>query len=628
MQSGSNGRHRRSARYDAPAQRPATVPDSAPSSRNTSAAQPGQPYYSQTQWPTPPSGYAQRGSSYQQPPAPNPPNSQPQPYYYQQPPQQQWTQPVYGNGSPAGGGSPAGNGSPAGGGSHGGNRGGSKGGNTANPGKNPPRKNKLGSFLGSLLRWIVIVVIAGGIIAVGLSVAQDSMQQQQAQAYVASFDDKFIHGVYVDGIHLGGMTLQEGTDAVVQQAQQRNDDWYVRLTYAGSVVLDLRASHLGMTTNVTDAIQAAWAQGHTGTMEERLVEMEKKLTQPFEAYTALPSGDTSVIDGLLGDLANKVYRAPVDAQLVAFHPELTDPETIFEITDEVQGRYLDTSSLKEQIYQMVSTMTSGDIEIVPTPLQPALTREQVRQTVTLRADTYTEISTKSTEERTNNIRRAFELINGTVLLPGEEFSFNDIVGKRTTDNGFFRAIEYAYGEQVYGVGGGVCQASSTIYIAAVQANLQITDREPHSMEVNYTSYGKDATVNLDGKKIDFQFKNNTDAPIYIVCSVQSNPNNRKLLVARTQIFGLAHEEGVTYDLVTETTEILPVPIDPVRKKDKNAQYVKYTDQEHTVKGKEGCVVKSWRVKYVGGEEVERTELYTDTYKAQAAVIYTGVTERE
>lgn len=543
---GANSRNRRSARYEQPQQ---SVPGNAPSSSYQGCYQ-----QAPTAWPAPPSGIGQQG--YQRQPRQEQPVPT-QPYYYQQPQQpQQWAQPQQGYQQPM---QPPVQQPPKGGGN----------------GKRPPRK---GSFLGNLLCWVLIVLIVGGVTAVALHYGQESMQQQQAQAYVTSFDDKFIHGVYVDGIHLGGMTMQEGTDAVVRQAQQRNDEWYVRLMYGGSVVLDLRASHLGMTTNVTDAIQQAWAQGHTGTMQERLVEMEKKLTQPFEAYTALPSGDTSVIDGLLNEIASKVYRAPVDAQLVGFHPELTDPDTIFEITDEVQGRYLDTSSLKEKIYQMVSTMTSGELEIVPTPLQPSLTRADVKKTVTLRADAYTKISTTSTEERTKNIRRSFELINGTVLLPGEEFSFNKIVGKRSTENGFFRAIEYAYGEEVYGVGGGVCQASSTMYIAAVRANLQITDREPHSMKVNYTEYGNDATVNMDGKKIDFKFKNNTDAPIYIVCSVQSNPDNRKRLVARTQIFGLAHEEGVSYDLVTETVEILPVPIDPVYKKDKNGSRVKYTDQ--------------------------------------------------
>lgn len=600
MQSGNvgpSGRNRRSARYEQPQQ---SVPGSAQSSSYQGCYQ-----QAPTAWPTPPSGIGQQGYQRQPRQEQQVPT---QPYYaYQQP--QQWTQPQQGYQPPM---QPPAQQPP---------KGNSGGGN----GKRPPKK---GSFLGNLVCWALIVLIVGGVTAVALHYGQESMQQQQAQAYVTSFDDKFIHGVYVDGIHLGGMTMQEGTDAVVRQAQQRNEEWYVRLMYGGSVVLDLRASHLGMTTNVTDAIQQAWAQGHTGTMQERLAEMEKKLTEPFEAYTALPSGDTSVIDGLLGEIANKVYRAPVDAQLVGFHPELTDPETIFEITDEVQGRYLDTSSLKEQIYQMVSTMTSGELEIVPTPLYPSLTRADVKKTVTLRADAYTKISTTSTEERTKNIRRSFELINGTVLLPGEEFSFNKIVGKRSTENGFFRAIEYAYGEEVYGVGGGVCQASSTMYIAAVRANLQITDREPHSMKVNYTEYGNDATVNMDGKKIDFKFKNNTDAPIYIVCSVQSNPENRKRLIARTQIFGLAHEEGVSYDLVTETVEILPVPIDPVYKKDKNGTRVKYTDQEETVKGKEGYVVQSWRVKYVNGEEVERTELYKDTYKAIPTVIYTGVTERE
>jgi len=621
MQSGSNGRHRRSARYDAPIQRPAAVPDSVPSSTmaRQDAGQPAQPYYPQTNWPAPPAGYTQRGYGQQQGSQAQPagqamPGSQAmpaaqtapvQPYYYQQQPQSQWTQPAYGGGG--NGGTPPRQ--PSGG---------------KSGGKHPPKKNRPGSFILSLLRWAVIVVIAGGVIAVALHFGQESMQKQQAEAYVTSYNDKFIHGVYVDGIHLGGMTLQEGTDAVVQQAQQRNDNWYVRLMYGGSVVLDLRASHLGMTTNVTDAIQQAWKQGHEGTMEERLIAMEKKLTQPFEAYTALPSGDTSVIDGLLDEIAKKVYRAPVDAQLVAFHPELTDPNTIFEISQEVQGRYLDTSSLKEQIYQMVSSMTSGELEIVPTALEPSITEAQIRQTVSLRAEASTKINYKSTEERTNNIRRSFELISGTVLLPGEKFSFNDIVGKRSTANGFFPAIEYAYGEQVIGVGGGVCQASSTIYIAAVRAALEITDREPHSMEVNYTDYGKDATVNLDGKKIDFQFRNNTDAPLYIVASVRSDPKNRKEFIAHTAIYGLALEEGVSYELVTETVEILPVPLEPTYKTDKTGEIVKYKDQEkQTFKGKEGCVVQSWMVKYVDGQEVERKELYKDTYKAQPIVIYRG-----
>lgn len=86
--------------------------------------------------------------------------------------------------------------------------------------------------------------------------------------------------------------------------------------------------------------------------------------------------------------------------------------------------------------------------------------------------------TSSTEERTNNIRVAFSKINGLIIPDGGKFSFNGVVGRRTEKNGFYKAIEYAYGTEVWGIGGGVCQASTTMYLAAIQAGLNITNRWP------------------------------------------------------------------------------------------------------------------------------------------------------
>ena len=485
-------------------------------------------------------------------------------------------------------------------------------------GGQPPKRG------GHTLRTALVIVLCVALLA-GLGVGgYYALQQQQLRQYVASFDNVFCQGVYVDGIHLGGMTAEQGIAAVQAQAQQRNDAWSVRLTYQGKLVTEIKASQLNMNVDVYDTLNDAWAQGHTGTVDERRDAMEALMVTPYEGYTAMPGGDTSVIDNTLDSIRNYVYRAAQDAAIVSFDPSKTDP---FTFQEEVPGRYLDTEPVKEQLYRMVSTLESGEIALEPVEIAPQVTVEELKKTVELRASAYTSISTTSTEERNNNIRRSFQLISGKVLQPGETFSFNDTVGERTEKNGFYPAIEYANGEHVMGIGGGVCQASSTVYIAAVQAGLQIIKREPHSDQVNYTDYDKDATVYWQyGRKIDLQFKNNTDGPIYMVAAVQSDPNNRKRLIAKVSLYGMSLGD-VTYSLETKTIEELE-PGEDIIVQDKKAEYVTYTDQEYVErKARKGYVVESYRVKYVGGVEVERTLLYTDTYEARAKRIYVGVTER-
>ena len=214
-----------------------------------------------------------------------------------------------------------------------------------------------------------------------------------------------------------------------------------------------------------------------------------------------------------------------------------------------------------------------------------------------------------------NIQHAFDYINGYVLQPGKTFSFNGVVGERTEARGFYPAIEYVYGEHVEGYGGGVCQASTTLYQAAVCAGLQILKREPHSDSVSYTDYGKDATVYWVGKrKIDLTFKNNTDEAIYIIAAVQKDPSNRKRLIAKVSMYGQDMGD-VRYEIVSEITETLPAPFNPVYIKDTNGTYVTYKDQQESVtKAKEGYVVKSYRLKYEGIDLTERKELYTDRYE--------------
>ena len=484
-------------------------------------------------------------------------------------------------------------------------------------GGQPPRKKKGRGLIIALVAVLLVAALSVG--------GMYFYQYKETQDYVTPYNNVFCQGVYVDGIHLGGMTADEGVAAVTAKAQQRNDAWSVNLTFQGQIVTTLTASQLGMTVDVIDVLRQAWEQGHVGDLNQRRAAMEQLLREPYQAYTATPGGDTSVVDSVLQQIRNLVYRAPQDARLLEFNPANSYP---FVFQDEVYGRVLDTEPLKEKIYQMVSLMESGDVEIVPDEIAPTVTVADLKQGLTMRASVYTPISTSSTTERTNNIRRSFEKISGYILEPGKKMSFNSVVGKRTLDNGFFEAIEYAYGDEVIGVGGGVCQASTTLYQAAVVAGMEIVTREPHSDSVSYAAYGEDATVYWEGgRKIDLVIKNNTDSPLYFVAAVQSDPSNRKRFVARVTIYGKSLE-NVRYELASKTIETLKPPEEPEYIKDKKGTYVTYTDQEHRVrKAKDGYVVESYRVKYVNDEVVERTLLYTDRYEPKQERIYVGVKKR-
>ena len=122
--------------------------------------------------------------------------------------------------------------------------------------------------------------------------------------------------------------------------------------------------------------------------------------------------------------------------------------------------------------------------------------------------------TTSDSNRNTNIRLACEAINGTALMPGETFSFNQTTGQRTTSKGYRSAGAIAAGQSIEEVGGGICQVSSTLFNAVARADLQIVERSPHAWPSTYVGKGEDATVNWPN--LDFKFKNNTDAPIFVI----------------------------------------------------------------------------------------------------------------
>jgi hypothetical protein len=272
---------------------------------------------------------------------------------------------------------------------------------------------------------------------------------------------------------------------------------------------------------------------------------------------------------------------------------------------------------------MVSAMESGVIQAPVKPVEAAITEKALREQFGQIAGVSTQINRRSTAERIKNVERGCEAFNGLTVEPGKIVSFNTLVGPRTKKNGFHEAEEIVSGEYTPGIGGGICQVSTTLYQAVIQAGLEVVERQNHGIPVNYTDKGSDATV-ADGR-IDFRFKNNTDAPIYITAKVVNGKNGR---TCEFQIFGRPDPNGYTYTLRHDPAEEIPIPLKVEKIWDYVQRYVRYTDQTHEVPGQLGYRVKSFViVRAADGSFVEERHITTDTYQPVPDKVYVGVVRR-
>lgn len=227
-------------------------------------------------------------------------------------------------------------------------------------------------------------------------------------------------------------------------------------------------------------------------------------------------------------------------------------------------------------------------------------------------DLLAEYETKFNEQQLNrsqNIKIATTKINGTVVLPGEIFSYNNTVGYRTETDGFKLAPMYIGGKLVDGIGGGVCQVSSTLYNAVLCANLEVIERKSHQFLPAYIEVGRDATV-ADGY-IDFKFKNTRKYPIKIICSAQNG-------VVKVKIYG--RKQDTEYDIKIQAVLKEVKPYKTIYEYNRN---VKKGENIVAQKGKNGYECKVYKVISLNGEIISKSLISTDTYNVMNEIIIIG-----
>jgi len=216
--------------------------------------------------------------------------------------------------------------------------------------------------------------------------------------------------------------------------------------------------------------------------------------------------------------------------------------------------------------------------------------------------------------RTKNLKLATEKINGTVVMPGEVFSYNETVGKRTVQAGYEYANGFAGGKVVKMIGGGICQVSSTLYNTVLYANLDIIERYNHMFKTDYVEPGKDATVVYGS--LDFKFKNTRTNPIMIKASASGG-------LLEIKIIGIKEKIEYEVELITNVIEYIPFDV-----KYEDDYTLKSGEEKLMQGGIQGCKSITYRILKMNGQEKSKEVLSTDTYEKLNKIIKRGPITQE
>lgn len=280
-------------------------------------------------------------------------------------------------------------------------------------------------------------------------------------------------------------------------------------------------------------------------------------------------------------------------------------------TESKPGVSLDKGKLENAL----KNITSDIVEVPAKITQPKMTSEMLKSTIL--ADELGKYSTdysSSSNDRAYNIKLACEKINGYVLNPGEEFSYNDVVGPRTVERGFRIANVYVGNTVQPGIGGGICQVSSTMYNSVIFADLEITERRNHTLPVTYVPKGRDATVSYGAT--DFRFKNTTSHPIEIRAIAEGGINT---------VIILGTDEHPQREIKIETTQTGTSSPKVIIEKDSNLPLGEIKVESA---GTTGSSHVSYKVVYENGKQVSRTHLANSTYRGKDRVEIHGTKEPE
>jgi len=495
------------------------------------------------------------------------------------------------------------------------------------------------------------IIIAAAVVAVTVAATifiitkqkKDAAIEQQCQDIIHS--GVFHEGITVDGVSIGGMTTEQAKEAIALVQKEVLNQISFSLKHAETSI-PVDADDYGMTFNTDEVLDEALALGRDGSLEELQAEL-LDIKSNGRSFTTTYSADPDYIKTFVASVAKQINTEPVNAYFElstdldktaeatpAPSPNPTPAPTstaaeapaeptpapdaedlgFFLYHEDIPGIAVDAAALEEILFTMANEHSFKDAEIPITFSEADVTLDDLKNQFTLRSTAFTSFakSPYNRGTRVKNIIKASGLVNGTVLQPGEVFSTNGILGDRTYAGGWHPAPAIVRGRSEDQAGGGVCQVSSTIYLAVLKGDLEVVDRRGHSGKLGYVPGGLDATI--DSGRIDFKWKNNTASPLYVFSWV--NEADKTIHVA---IYG----EPLPYDeiqLSSKNVGKIPPPGEMEYQYDYS---LAPGTSEVYVERKSGSIWKSYATYIKDGQIVEERFIDETRYKAYAGVTLMG-----
>ncbi|HHX73434.1 MAG TPA: hypothetical protein GX699_00830 [Firmicutes bacterium] len=413
-------------------------------------------------------------------------------------------------------------------------------------------------------------------------------------------------GVRLEHLDLGGKTAEEAALMLHGALAAINFPALpVTLTY-GENKFTATCGELGISADLERMVAAAVAAGRDVPYLFRFFR-RLQLARTGQKVAPAIRIDCQQFAAALAELCQKLEQEPVNAEL-----ELTADRKNVRIIPDRPGYKVDYAATAQVLQQTLKSLfrplAAG---LVLAPVQAEVTAAglevlAIREPVA----TYSTIVSGGIPNRVHNIRLAAAALDKIIIFPGEEFSFNEAVGDTTAAKGYKTAPVIVGGELVDGLGGGVCQVSTTLYNAVLRANLQILERRNHSLYVDYVPPGFDATVAYDS--IDLRFANTHPYPLWLRTFLDGN--RLTITLYSTTLAGQKTEVYAT-DVVTI----------PAGEKVAETDDLPKGTRKLVKKGKNGYKATVWRVTTVNGEEIKE-KISQDSYKAVPAEYLVGTAE--
>ncbi|MBR2523798.1 MAG: VanW family protein [Clostridiales bacterium] len=442
--------------------------------------------------------------------------------------------------------------------------------------------------------------------------ADGTIQKIKAEdAYLELTDgNRYYDGTIVNDINIGGMTREEAMAAITAGLEAAPLDVNIDLKVQEQIY-DLDLSSLALTVNTDEILTEAYALNRPTDPED--FEQLKICYNAYQAMKNTPVKYQTAYTCATDGLNNLVHGVLVPLELSAQDARITDfdkDNNVFIVEPEAAGFDVDIDKAVTDVTDLLENrIYEGVVEVDSTEIEPELTEAYI-------TENFGKISscsstTSNTASRNNNINQACKYIDGTMLMPGEVFSFNDVVGMRTEARGFQEATVITGGKYEQGMGGGICQVSTMVYGAAVKANLHIVNRSSHAWPSGYVSAGLDATV--DWGSIDFKFENDTEYPIV----VRAHYADKNVSVS---IYGHKLPDGQRIEFIAESQTTTPAGATEYVA-DPNAP----VGQTTTVRNAhDGIRAVSYQVWYdANGNEIRREQVATTNYKMYVKKVEVG-----